>query len=81
MKDEPQFTAGQELISDIDFRYAKSRKIPIMVYRDGMRLRPPAAVIAFQDNSVRIADGTIFLRSVSTFFTLSEEEKLKYNLN
>ncbi|MFX3631396.1 MAG: hypothetical protein ACE3L7_19625 [Candidatus Pristimantibacillus sp.] len=74
MNENHHFKAGQELKTDYDFRIAKSTKVPIKVYQDRMLLRPPAPVIAYHDDIVKIADGTTFLRSVSKFYTLNADE-------
>jgi hypothetical protein len=80
MIETPQSSTVRELKTDAEIRIAMSAKEPIMVYQDRMRLRPPLPIIAYNDDIVRIADGTTFLRSATTFVTLSDEEKVAYKL-
>lgn len=79
MSVKPQFSAGQEIKTDSDIRDAMLVKEPIMVYQDLMRLRPPLPIMAYNDDIIKIADGTTFLRRVTKFYTLSVEEAAVYN--
>ncbi|MCM3628389.1 hypothetical protein M3194_13550 [Paenibacillus glycanilyticus] len=80
MIETPHITAANELKTDEEIRKVIASKEPVIVYQDRMRLRQPMPIIAYSDVMVKIEDGTTFLRSVTHFYTLSDEEKAKYNL-
>ncbi|MBP3967399.1 hypothetical protein [Paenibacillus lignilyticus] len=77
-KEKPLFTAKQELKSDQDFELAMMHKEPVEAFQDRMRMRPISTIKSYNDHSVQIADGTTIVRGSSSFFTLSEEDRLKY---
>ncbi|WP_336773396.1 hypothetical protein [Paenibacillus sp. MMO-58] len=81
MIETPHITAANELKTDEEIRKVMASKEPVIVYQDRMRLRPPLPIIGYNDDMVKIADGTTFLRSVTHFYTLSDEEKVKYNIS
>ncbi|SFD77090.1 hypothetical protein SAMN05216378_1358 [Paenibacillus catalpae] len=72
---------GRELKTDTEIRQAMNAKEPILVFQDRMRLRPALPIIGYNDDIVKIADGTTFLRTATSFFTLSDEEKVTYNVS
>ncbi|SEO04453.1 hypothetical protein [Paenibacillus sp. OV219] len=76
--EKPLFAPKQELKSDQDFELAMMHKEPIEAYQDRMRMRPISTIKSYNDHSVRIVDGTTIVRGSSRFFTLSEEDRLKY---
>lgn len=80
MIETPKLTASNEIKTDADIRKAMASKEPVIVYQDRMRLRPPLPIVAYNDDMVKIADGTTFLRSVTQFYTLSDEEKVTYKI-
>ncbi|GLX70487.1 hypothetical protein [Paenibacillus glycanilyticus] len=69
---------GRLLTTDEEIREAMAAKEPVMAYQDRMRLRPPLPIIGYNADIVRIEDGTTFLRSATTFYTLSEEDAKRY---
>jgi len=67
--DDNVLKPGQELIEDNDFELAIIEKPTVVVSQNGMRLRPPSVVSAYNDFSVSMADGSVFLRKVNKFVT------------
>ncbi|MDD9268374.1 hypothetical protein ACFPES_15140 [Paenibacillus sp. GCM10023248] len=73
------FPDGQVLISDKDFEAVIKSKEYVVVYQGNVRIRPISTVIEYNQNSIKLADGTTILRSANKIRTLDETEKSSVN--
>jgi len=59
---------GQRLITNKDFEVAIAQKAIIKPMQNGMQIRPASTITGYNDDSVRMSDGSIIHRSANSFF-------------
>lgn len=59
---------GQRLITNKDFEVAIAEKVIIKAMQNGMEIRPAATIVGYNDDSVRMSDGSIIHRAANSFF-------------
>ncbi|MGO4538226.1 hypothetical protein [Paenibacillus sp. YIM B09110] len=59
---------GQKLITNKDFEVAIAQKKIIKPMQNGMQIRPASTIIGYNEDSVRMSDGSIIHRAANTFF-------------
>ncbi|WP_419872488.1 hypothetical protein [Candidatus Pristimantibacillus sp. PTI5] len=68
MQGKIKLQEGQRLITDKDFEIAIAEKAIIKAMQNGMQIRPAATIVGYNDDSVRMSDGSIIHRGANSFF-------------
>ncbi|MGO4543988.1 hypothetical protein AB4Z29_04255 [Paenibacillus sp. 2TAB23] len=68
MQEKIKLTPGQKLITNKDFEVAIAAKAKIKPMQNGMQIRPASTIIGYNDDSIRMSDGSIIHRAANTFF-------------
>ncbi|KRE29756.1 hypothetical protein [Paenibacillus sp. Soil522] len=59
---------GQRLITNKDFEVAIAVKAKIKAMQNGMQIRPASTIVGYNDDSIRMSDGSIIHRAANSFF-------------
>lgn len=68
MKEKIKLQEGQRLITNKDFEIAIAEKAIIKAMQNGMQIRPASTIIGYNEDSVRMSDGSIIHRAANSFF-------------
>ncbi|NIK75474.1 hypothetical protein FHS15_000574 [Paenibacillus castaneae] len=68
MQEKIKLIAGQKLITNKDFEVAIAQKTTITAMQNGMQIRPASTIIGYNDDSIRMSDGSIIHRAANSFF-------------
>jgi hypothetical protein len=68
MQQKIKLQEGQRLITNKDFEIAIAEKAIIKPMQNGMQIRPASTIIGYNDDSVRMSDGSIIHRAANSFF-------------
>ncbi|MDQ8737686.1 hypothetical protein [Paenibacillus sp. LHD-38] len=68
MPEKIKLQEGQRLITNKDFEVAIAEKAIIKAMQNGMQIRPASTITGYNDDSVRMSDGSIIHRSANSFF-------------
>jgi hypothetical protein len=59
---------GKQLISNKDFETAISKKAKVDVIQNGMQIRPTSVITGYNDEAIRMSDGSVIHRNANSFF-------------
>jgi hypothetical protein len=68
MQEKIKLKAGQQLITNKDFEIAIFAKATVSAIQNGMQIRPATTIIGYNDDSIRMSDGSIIHRGANSFF-------------
>ncbi|WP_139998553.1 MULTISPECIES: hypothetical protein [Paenibacillus] len=68
MQEKIKLKAGQKLITNKDFEIAIAEKVSVKAMQNGMQIRPASTVTGYNDDSIRMSDGSIIHRAANSFF-------------
>jgi hypothetical protein len=68
MQEKIELQEGQRLITNKDFEVAIAKKAIIKAMQNGMQIRPASTIVGYNDDSIRMSDGSIIHRTANSFF-------------
>ncbi|OMF22741.1 hypothetical protein BK133_25445 [Paenibacillus sp. FSL H8-0548] len=68
MQEKIKLVPGQQLITNKDFEVAIAQKAVISAIQNGMQIRPATTIVGYNDDSIRMSDGSIIHRGANSFF-------------